>query len=169
MYEYSGLPGNGKCWYGRQRKSCRNDQVYIAKCSNSERQKFRFVKLSNNEVQIKLGDNSNRCFERDGRKIFVRRCNSSKSLQRWYAPNGSFDGRRFEVSQRGYSSQCMTQDHRKYLQLYLFNCVRPSTSSFCSYKLRSLFPDPKAGEVVELHSCRAARSRSHETSYWNKY
>ena len=131
---------NGKCWYGRKSKTCRNDQVYIAKCNQYKGQRFMFVKVSGNEVLIKVGDGRNLCFERYSREIFLRTCDSSKERQRWFAPKGSFDGPRFEVSQHSLSNQCMTQDHH-----------------------------PKAGEVVELHSCRAARSKSHETSYWVKY
>ena len=111
MHHYDGLPGNGKCWYGQKTKFCRNDQLYMAKCSNDKRQKFQLINLSNGEVQFKIGNGENLCFERVGRQIFLRGCSSSNKQQRFYAPNGSFDGFRFEVSQRSYPSQCMTQDH----------------------------------------------------------
>ena len=140
MYDYDGLPGDGKCWYGRLRTKCRSDQVYMAKCDTKEkRQQFRFVHLDNEQVQIKLGD-GNLCFERQSSQIFLEKCDSDNKYQTWFAPNGSFDGRRFEVSQKSRSGSCMTQDHH-----------------------------PKPGEVVELHSCSAARSKDHQTSYWNKY
>lgn len=141
MYKYKGLPGNGLCWYANtKRLRCRNDQLYIAKCSNHINQKFKFIKLSNNEVQITLANGEDLCFQRSDRQIYLRPCNAKEERQRWFSPKGSFDGPRFELSQRSFSSQCITQNHH-----------------------------PKAGEVVELHSCKAARSKHHETSFWNKY
>lgn len=111
MYDYDGLPGDGKCWYGLDRRSCKSDQLYMAKCSGSSRQKFDIIEQSNGEVQIRLGNGKNKCLERDGRKIELHGCSSSNSKQLFYIPNGSLGGRRFELSQRSYSSQCVTQDH----------------------------------------------------------
>lgn len=116
MHHYDGLPGDGGCWYGRERKDCRDDQLYISKCSGDSRQKFDILKLSGGEFQIRLGD-ENLCFERKKREIYLRGCNSGKATQRWYAPNGSIDGKRFEISQKDYSSQCLTQDHVRSLSL----------------------------------------------------
>jgi len=86
------------------------------------------VDLPNDEVLIQLANGDNECWERSGRRIFVEQCDSGNSRQRWFAPNGSFDGRRFEISQRGFTSQCVTNDHH-----------------------------PKTAEVVELHFCEGAR------------
>ncbi|CAB9509454.1 expressed unknown protein [Seminavis robusta] len=140
VFDYKGLPGDGRCWYGRQRRACRPDQVYVTKCKDEYRQYFRFVKLGSNLVQIKLGDGRNLCFQRVSTQIFLRTCDEKNKYQQWYAPNGSFDGSKFELSQHSNPRQCMTQAHH-----------------------------PKAGEVVETHSCKAARSDEHETSFWNKY
>ena len=147
MYDYDGLPGDGKCWYARERTHCQPDQIYISKCSEDARQNFRFVKIAANLVQFKVADERNLCFEsgpnpRQGgaKQIFLRTCNVNNPNQQWFAPNGSFDGYRWEASQYVNPSLCMTNDHH-----------------------------PKPGEVIELHSCRAARSASHLTSYWNKY
>ena len=126
MYNYDGLPGDGKCWYGLDRRSCQSDQLYIAKCSSSRRQRFDIIKLSSGEVQIRLGHGENKCFERDGRKIKLRGCSSSNSKQRWSIPNGSIDGKRFELSQQSVSSQCVTQDHVSYACLLCF--AQPSYS-----------------------------------------
>jgi len=99
QYRYDGLPGDGKCWYGRKRSSCRDDQIYIAKCSGDPDQKFQFLKHSGGEVQIKVAS-KNLCFESVGNSVYLRSCDSNEKAQRWYAPNGDIDGRRFELSQR---------------------------------------------------------------------
>lgn len=111
MYDYDGLPGSGKCWYGKERRNCRSDQMYMAKCNSDVRQKFSFLKVSNGEALIRVGNGKNLCFERDDREIFLRTCDSGNERQRWFSPVGSFDGPRFELSQRRLSSYCMTQDH----------------------------------------------------------
>jgi Cytolethal distending toxin A/C domain len=146
MYDYDGLPGNGKCWYGRERLDCQPDQVYVSKCSEDPRQYFEFIRIAGNQVLFKV-HGRNLCFESGPnprpngvKQIFLRPCDPSKSSQQWFAPNGDFDGYRFEASQEENRNLCMTQDHH-----------------------------PKAAEVVELHSCTAARSLQHLTSYWNKY
>ena len=109
MWNYDGLPGSGKCWYGKERRSCRNDQLYIARCSNEKKQKFRFLEVSGKEVLIQIGNDKNLCLQRYNREIFLKTCDSGNEHQRWFAPAGSFDGPRFELSQRRASSLCVTQ------------------------------------------------------------
>lgn len=139
-YDYDGYPGTGKCWYGTESRDCSVDQIHISKCEDDKRQRFVFVELSDEEILIKLGNDANSCLERDGRSIFIRTCDASNYLQRWYAPNGSFNGDKFEISQKKKSAQCVSTIHH-----------------------------PKAGEVVDLQSCEASRDKHSKTSFWNKY
>lgn len=139
--DYDGFPGSGTCWYGLDdARPCRSDQMYVARCGSDYRQAIIFEVLDDGEVLIKLGNGENKCWERNRREIFLRTCDQNNSLQRWFAPNGSFSGSRFELSQRGYERQCVSTAHH-----------------------------PKAGEVVELHSCEALRRPDFQTSYWNRY
>ncbi|CAB9509455.1 expressed unknown protein [Seminavis robusta] len=128
------------CWHGLRRQRCAQDSIYITKCKDKEiRQQFAFDYLDGgDEILIRLGSGHNRCFQRRDNSIVLRRCDASSSLQRWYAPNGDFQGYRFEISQQNYNKQCVTTAHH-----------------------------PKEGEVVELHSCKQSRDRDHQSSYWN--
>ena len=139
FYFFYSTAGTGSCWYGLEKNDCNPEEVYIAKCNNDPRQRFTFLNVGNEEVLIKLGNGENRCFQRQRRAIVLDQCDENNSLQRFFAPNGSFDGIRFELSQRGFSSQCVSTAHH-----------------------------PKPGEVVETHDCDAVRNDS-KTSYWNKY
>ena len=120
MFDYDGYPGPGKCWYGLDAMECNPEESYIAKCGNEIRQRFLFVKVNDEEVLIKLGNGDNTCWERNGRAIFLRDCDSSNSLQRWFAPNGSFDGERFEISQKGYERQCVSTAHHPKAGEYMY-------------------------------------------------
>jgi hypothetical protein len=140
-FDYTGEPGPGHCWYGDQSLGCNSDQLYISKCSFERNQWFTFEPTPSGEVLIKLGNDKNQCWERLRRSIYIRTCDPNNPLQRWFALNGSLDdGDRFELSQQGFTNQCMTNAHH-----------------------------PKAGEVVEMHSCRASRAPDSETSFWVKY
>lgn len=140
-YDYDGWPdSDGICWYGLDSRSCSVDQVHLSKCRNDSRQRFLFEELSGGEVLIKLGNGKNQCLQRYRREIFVRSCDANNTMQRWFALNGDFGGSKFEISQKDFNLQCVTSAHH-----------------------------PKAGEVVELHSCRASRAADSETSYWNVY
>lgn len=138
MYNYRGRV----CWHGFDIEPCDQDAIYISRCKpNEARQEFTFVHLmGGEEILIRLGGGHNSCFQREGRNIVLRPCDPSSYRQRWVAPNGDFNAYRFEISQKSYKTQCVTQAHH-----------------------------PKEGEVVELHSCRASRSPEHQTSYWNVY
>lgn len=137
MYNYRG----NQCWHGLRAGSCDQDAIYVSKCNNDARQKFAFIHLSGGtEVLIQVGSGSNSCFERKGRSIRLHRCNPNSFSQRWYAPNGSLEGYRFELSQMSYRDQCVTQAHH-----------------------------PKEGEIVELHSCKLSRDANHQSSFWNVY
>jgi hypothetical protein len=98
-YRYNGNRDDGYCWYGKERRRCRDEQIYIDKCRDSSRQQFRFLQYPNGEVQIRAAD-ENRCLEMVGDEIYLRGCDENESNQRWFAPNGDFNGRRFELSQR---------------------------------------------------------------------
>ena len=135
-FDYDGYP----CWYGRDSTDCNSNEMYMTRCRDEPNQRFTFIEAGNNEVVIRLGNGENRCWERYRRRIFLRPCDTGNPLQRWYAPNGDFNGPRFEMSQRGFDSQCVSNDHH-----------------------------PKEGEVVELHSCTGSRAPDSETSFWNKY
>jgi hypothetical protein len=99
MYRYDGPQGDGYCWYGKERRRCRDEQLYIDRCRDSSRQQFRFVQYSNGEVQIRAAD-ENRCLEMVGDELYMRGCDERNSMQRWFSPNGDFNGRRFELSHR---------------------------------------------------------------------
>ncbi len=103
------------------------EKLYIEECDDSGVEKFDFDYVSNDEVLIKI-NGSNNCLERAGRDIFVRSCDSGKSLQRWWAKTGDFDESRFEISQLGATNLCVTQRHH-----------------------------PKPDEEVELEPCTQAR------------
>lgn len=144
MFNYTGYPGTNRCWIRNFTVPCNESQAYTAKCVTGEpRQWFRFVELGSPngepEVLIQTGDQL-RCFERMNRELWLRECNESNPRQRWFALNGSFDGPRFEISQLGFTSQCIANDHH-----------------------------PKSGEVMELHWCEGSRWEEDQTSYWNKY
>jgi hypothetical protein len=112
-------PGKGSCWYGDDSQHCRDNQIYVGKCINDERQWFTFVDLGNSsgvdEVLIQTGDGT-RCFERFEREIYLEDCDVDSNSQKWYALNGTFDGPRFEIAQLTFTpNQCITNDHRKYI------------------------------------------------------
>lgn len=121
---------------------------------------------SEGEVLIKLGNGSNRCFERYRREIFLNTCDETNAYQKFFALNGSFDGSRFEMSQKGFTSQCVTTAHHpkagKYQLLILVMFLM-------NLDPQQVIIMVDVGEVVELHDCEASRSKNSETSYWNKY
>ncbi|CAB9509452.1 expressed unknown protein [Seminavis robusta] len=151
MYDYQGYPGTGLCWVGDDAVNCDQDQVYVGKCIQDERMWFTFVNVSDAPVEISkqpsfiderlimTGDNE-RCLTRYDREIWLESCDPDNFRQRWIALNGNFDGEEFEISQRGFTHQCVTNDHH-----------------------------PKSGEVVELHDCEASRAYDSQTSFWNLY
>jgi hypothetical protein len=112
---------------------CRNgdcdsgDKLYIYKCSESS-QSFDFVLVNNDEALIKLSG-TGLCLERNNKDIRIKSCNAGNSKHRWFAKVGAFDQNRFEISQKTFSSFCITQRHH-----------------------------PKAGEEVEIESCEQAKS-----------
>lgn len=102
------------------------EKLYIENC-DYDVQRFDFSNVSNDEVLIKL-NGTNRCLERLGQDIYVRDCDSGKSLQRWWAKVGGFTEGRFELSQKSATNLCVTQRHH-----------------------------PKPDEEVELEPCTTAR------------
>jgi hypothetical protein len=112
---------------------CRNgdcnsgDKLYIYECSESS-QSFDFVVVNNDEVLIRLSG-TGLCLQRNNNDIFIKSCNAGNSNHKWFAKVGAFDQNRFEISQKTYSSSCITQRHH-----------------------------PKAGEEVEIESCETARN-----------
>jgi len=144
MYNYDGYPGTGLCWYGDQNLTCAQDHVYVGKCIEAPQMWFTFVNVASprnglDERLIMTGDGK-RCFERKDRLLLLKPCNPYSTQQRWYALNGGFNESKFEISQLGYSSQCITNDHH-----------------------------PKSGEVVELHDCEFSRSEESQTSFWEVF
>jgi hypothetical protein len=141
MYDYDGYPGTGLCWYGGKgilsriiaasleldsattflpdkSKHCdTTKRVYVAKCIEHPRMWFTFVNVTNpysvgavEEFLIMTGDGT-RCFERKDREISLQQCEPDNSYQRFFALNGDFFGEKFEISQIGYTHQCVTNDH----------------------------------------------------------
>lgn len=117
MYDYDGYPGTGLCWYGTKDGKCDRKQVYVALCVDEPRMWFTFVNVTNpyrsqplEEFLIMTGDGT-RCFQRHDREIFLRDCQPNNPLQRFFALNGDFYGEKFEISQVGYTHQCVTNDH----------------------------------------------------------
>jgi len=92
------------------------------------------------EVLVQLGTGEDLCWERWRRAIFLEPCDKTNPLQRWYAPNGNFNGDKLEISQDGYDTQCVSNDHH-----------------------------PTDKEVLEMHSCVALRKWDSETSFWERY
>jgi len=148
---YEGVDKKERCWYGLDLEKCQEDQLYIATCSSSDiRQGFVFLPTTisgNAEILIQVaappsdGMYVNQCLQRDGTQIYLQTCDETIAEQRFFAPNGSFaDGDKFELSQIGRESQCVSNDHH-----------------------------PKAGEVLETHSCEGIRAPESQTSYWVKY
>lgn len=110
---------NGSCDEG--------DKTYISKCGKKN-QRYDFVFVNSDDVLIRL-NGKDLCFERKSFDIFLRKCDSKKQDQLWYAQKGDFRGDRFEISPRGLSSHCITQRHH-----------------------------PKDDEEVELERCTGARN-----------
>jgi len=103
------------------------DKIYIKDCGTSGVQRFDFQFVNSDEALIKLRG-TDRCLERNDKKIFVRNCNSGMSTQLWWAKVGGFGEGKFEISQKSATDLCVTQHHH-----------------------------PKADEEVELFSCTIAR------------
>lgn len=102
--------------------------MYIDECENDRyEQEFEFIDIGGGEVLVKVGS-ENTCWSRENRRIVLEACNGSSTSQRFIPMNGNFDSYRFEISQRGFESQCVTQDHH-----------------------------PKEREVLEFHSCEGSR------------
>ena len=105
---------------------------------------FTFVNVTDSESTVEealiMTGDGERCFQRKEREISLQKCDSNNQLQRWFALNGSLDGKKFELSQLGYTSQCITNDHH-----------------------------PKSGEIVELHDCEASRAADSQSSLWEKH
>jgi hypothetical protein len=149
IYDYQGYPGTGLCWLADKDIDCDQDRAFVGKCLDNEpRMWFTFVNVSTSvlvekslvdERLIMTGDDQ-RCLTRYDREIYLEACDASNYRQRWIAMNGDFDGPKFEMSQLGYTHQCITSDHH-----------------------------PKSGEIVETHDCEAARSLESQTSYWERY
>jgi hypothetical protein len=116
------------CYYNNEEDDdCEEDRMYIDSCNFDEYwdHKFRFLFLDGGEAMIQT-EFGNNCWARYGRRIYLETCENS-SRQRWYAPNGSFSGSRFEISQAG-TDLCVSQNHH-----------------------------PKQREVIEMHTCEDAR------------
>lgn len=103
------------------------EKLYIEECDDNGVERFDFVYIDSDEILIRL-HRTNTCLERNGRDIFIRNCDSGKSLQRWWAKRGDFDQGRFEISQLSATNLCITQRHH-----------------------------PKSDEEVELEPCTQAR------------
>jgi hypothetical protein len=103
--------------------------MYVTRCGDDIDQRFKFIETTSDEILIKVGNGENKCWERDGSAVILRPCDENNSLQRWFTPNGSYGGSRFEFSQRGFDSKCVSTVHH-----------------------------PKEKEVLELISCPASRN-----------
>jgi len=129
-FDYEGYDGEGGCWYNNTNwGTCNATQLYISECKDADNQQFTFVPLANDAVLIQpYQDSENRCLERFETEVELRTCDAQNSMQQWIALNGSFDDYRFEISMKGFTSQCMASSHH-----------------------------PKAGEVIEMYWCEGKR------------
>ena len=162
-YDYKGYPGTGICWYGREERECRSDQVYMGLCLDDDpRQWFTFQDLGttytnddqHHEVLIQTvpystdntttaGTAEPRCLARRSSDIYLEsQCNPDDPQQRFFALTGSFASDRFEIGQySGYTYEsCVTNAHH-----------------------------PKSGEVIEFYLCEEAREEEDQTSFWELY
>ncbi|CAB9513487.1 expressed unknown protein [Seminavis robusta] len=145
---FNGWPGTGRCWYGDQVEECLSNQTFLARCDGTGlepwQQAFLFLPVNDDEVLIQSAAVADqRCWRRSRRELFLTECDPNDPMQRWIASNGTafFDeDNRFEISQAGFNSQCISNDHH-----------------------------PKPGEVIELHSCEALRAPDSQTALWTKY
>jgi hypothetical protein len=110
---------NGSCDEG--------DKTYIFNCGRPTNQRYDFVFVKGDDALIRL-NGKNLCFERSSFDIYLRKCDTGKVEQLWFAKAGNFRGDRFEISPRGLTTHCVTQPHH-----------------------------PKEGEVVHLEKCTTAR------------
>lgn len=122
------------CWYQNViDEPCKPNQVYVVECIEDPNQWFTFVELGNSsgvdEILIQTGNGGSHCFERWRHQIYLEPCNQTNPLQRFFARKGSFDGPKFELSQLGFESNCVTNAHH-----------------------------PKAGEVFRFYPCGLAES-----------
>ena len=132
-FDYDGYPGSGECWYGDETKSCNPEELYISTCSRDEQhQAFVFVPVSNNTVVIQLGNGEDKCLERLKRAIYLRPCDANNPLQRWFPLNGSFQsGDKFELSQKDFESQCISNAHHPKPGKLLLNLCRQFRDGLC--------------------------------------
>jgi hypothetical protein len=156
----------GTCWDGTRRATCYPDKVYVTRCGDTDGQDWQFVLLGDGETLIKSGS-SNSCLERFGGDIELRSCDSNEPNQRFFAPNGSLDGGRFELSQRSAPGLCLNQDHHPKNAEY---------GTLAEHKLPWLdnwvrhpnFPDLLVFETVHMRPCWQARHWDSLTSYWER-
>ena len=128
-------------------------EMHIAKCRDAPgnyidaQQSFVFVEVTSStptlaqgsleskviskdtEVLIKLGNGENLCWERWQRAVFLEPCDRNNSLQRWMAPNGNFNGNKFEISQKNFQHQCVSNDHHPSLGTYI--CGSSTITCLC--------------------------------------
>ncbi|CAB9527247.1 receptor-like protein kinase [Seminavis robusta] len=128
----------GMCWDGITPTTCRANRVYVTRCGSTSGQSWQFVHVGNGEALIK-GSGTNRCLARSGTNIELRTCNNNSPSQRFYTPNGCYNCRRFELSQRTAPGLCLNQDHH-----------------------------PKNSEYVQMMPCWQTRARDSLTSFWEK-
>jgi len=94
------------CWIGDFYTQCFDNEMYLHECGDWNWQRFRFINMGNGgEVMIKLDDWSNRCWERDRRRVLLNDCDRDNTLQRWIAHNGTFAEGPFELTQRKFTQQ----------------------------------------------------------------
>ena len=102
------------CAYGTDSRDCEEGVIYINECSSTDlRQLFRFRELPSGEFMIEIGTNPNQCVQ--GRRLKSRPCDQNEPNQRWmamdYGSRSSVNTLRFEISQIGQESRCVTQHH----------------------------------------------------------
>jgi hypothetical protein len=121
---------------------CKNEcfegnRLYITECS-SYSSHFDYVEVgSSAEVLIKVSG-KDLCFERANRVVSLATCNETLPTQRWFAKDGSFEGDKVEISQRGFENFCMTQHHhpKHGEEIYMDRCanaIRDNTQFWNKY------------------------------------
>lgn len=87
------------------------DGTVTSNMYNSPLTELRQIVPATTEVLIKLGNGENLCWERWKRAIFLEPCDATNPMQRWIASNGHFNADKFEITMKGFTHQCVSNDH----------------------------------------------------------
>lgn len=118
---------------GGSRKCEVNDSIIISHCSHDKSTWFLYKNLNDGAAQIQAA-NTDLCLEWVNQKdILVKICDGSKERQKFKALNGSFGGKKFELSTAS-AEGCLSQHHHPKDEELIFrmdcSLTRKHTTSF---------------------------------------